>query len=910
MSLIRPIPDKIALCQDSGVTEGVNQPDDGLAGQALLLVTADPGRAWALGVEARQQARREDDPGAQSAAERALGLAARELHDARAALRHLRRAVNVAAAAQLTERAAEARMSLALVLAEAGRPIQALREIDTAAPALRGLPAARLQMQRALILDRLNRFSEAMDGYTAALADFRRGGDRLWQARALTNRGVLHTYQGSLRQAEADLRAAEHLYAELDQELAVAQVRHNLGFVLARAGDVPGALRWYDLADEYFARTTRPAIALMDRGELFLQARLLPEARATAEAALYAAKTSKMRLFEAQARLMLAEAALAGGDHATARTEAGAAHRAFVRQGRPAWAALARYIGLRAIDAPGPTHLRRAREVAADLTASGWWAHALDARLYVAGLLLHRASSAGTGRLRSAFAPTASPEAAEELRRIRAAGRRGPAELRARAWHAEALLRDAAGDQAGARRALLAGTRVLQHYRAALGATELRTLAAGYATDLAATGLRLAARGGRARSILWWGELWKAAALRLPPTRPPHEQELAADLADLRRLAAATEQAVGGPGRGSARLREQRALEERIRRRSWHASGAAAGTAGTALLESLAGRLGDRTLVELLDIDGSLWAVVVSARGIQSRQMGPVAETTAELDALRFALRRIVLEHGRPAARTSAAGGVRHAAQRLDDLIFEPVRPWLGGGELVLVPVGALHALPWALLPTCRGRPVAVSPSASAWLTATNAAAQHAGRQVLVAGPGLAHAESEVLSVAQVLTAAGTMVGAEATTGAVLKALDGASLAHIAAHGEFRADNPMFSHLRMADGPLTVYDLERLVRPPSTVVFSACNLGQSAVRPGEELMGLTAALLGLGTATVLGSVLPAQDAAARQLMVDLHQRLATGTGPAAALAAAQAAMGDGLDEWTATAAAFVCFGAG
>jgi CHAT domain-containing protein len=93
-------------------------------------------------------------------------------------------------------------------------------------------------------------------------------------------------------------------------------------------------------------------------------------------------------------------------------------------------------------------------------------------------------------------------------------------------------------------------------------------------------------------------------------------------------------------------------------------------------------------------------------------------------------------------------------------------------------------------------------------------------------------------------------------------------------------------------------------------VFSACNLGQSAVHPGEELMGLTAALLGLGTATVLGSVLPAQDAAARQLMVDLHQRLATGTGPAAALAAAQAAMGDDLDEWTATAAAFVCFGAG
>jgi CHAT domain-containing protein len=126
----------------------------------------------------------------------------------------------------------------------------------------------------------------------------------------------------------------------------------------------------------------------------------------------------------------------------------------------------------------------------------------------------------------------------------------------------------------------------------------------------------------------------------------------------------------------------------------------------------------------------------------------------------------------------------------------------------------------------------------------------------------------------------------------------------------FRADNPMFSHLRLADGPLTVYDLERLARPPTTVVMSACDSGLSAVQPGEELMGLAAALLGLGTVSVLGSVLPAQDEAALALMTDLHRRLSAGSGLAAALAAAQAAAGDQLDERTATAAAFVCFGAG
>jgi len=135
-------------------------------------------------------------------------------------------------------------------------------------------------------------------------------------------------------------------------------------------------------------------------------------------------------------------------------------------------------------------------------------------------------------------------------------------------------------------------------------------------------------------------------------------------------------------------------------------------------------------------------------------------------------------------------------------------------------------------------------------------------------------------------------------------------LVHLAAHGGFRSDNPMFSHLSLTDGPLTVYDLERVPRPPSTVVLSACESGLSAVRPGEELLGLTAALLALGTRTVLASMLPVQDAATLELMLDLHRRLAAGRSPAEALAGAQAGLGDDLDERGATAVAFVCLGAG
>ncbi|MFY1638022.1 CHAT domain-containing protein [Solwaraspora sp. WMMB335] len=800
-------------------------------------------------------------------------------------------------------------MSLALVLAEAGHPRRALREIDIAAPALRGLPAARLQMQRALILDRLSRFAEAMAGYTEALAAFRRGDDQLWQARALTNRGVLHAYRGSLRQAEADLRGAEQGYATLGQELALAQVRHNLGFVLSRAGDIPGALRWYDLADEYFARTTRPAIALMDRGELLLRARLLPEARAAAEAALDAARASRMGLFEAQARLMLAEVALAEDDRVTATGQSRAAHRAFIRQDRPAWAALARYVGLRAAACDGPAHLRQARSVARALAASHWPGPALDARLYAAGLALDRALRGGRQAEVAAVAA--------ELSAIRAAGRGGPAQLRARAWHAEALRRDATGDPAGARRALAAGMAVLDRYQAALGATELRVLAGGHALDLASTGLRLAVRDDRARAVLRWSERWRAAALRLPPTRPPDEAGLAADLAELRRVV--DEASQPGATRVTTLLRRQRAIEERIRSRSWRAIGTEPGTGTGAPLDRLVTALADRTLVELFELDRTLYAVVACGGRFRSRALAPLSVVTDELRALRFALRRILLGHGAAESRAAAAAAAEYAVRRLDDVIFGGLRSWLGGGGLVLVPVGALHAMPWALLPTCAGRPVTVAPSASAWLTAYSrdrtaraaaAAPPRGPHPVLVAGPGLRHADAEVRRLAEALAPVEALTGADATAEAVLKALDGAPLAHLAAHGEFRTDNPMFSHVRLADGPLTVYDLERLAHAPGTVVLSACDVGLSAVHPGEELMGLTAALLHLGTANVLASVLPAEDLAAQELMVDVHRRLAAGDPPAVALAGAQAQIGGGLDARAATAAAFVCFGAG
>ena len=104
----------------------------------------------------------------------------------------------------------------------------------------------------------------------------------------------------------------------------------------------------------------------------------------------------------------------------------------------------------------------------------------------------------------------------------------------------------------------------------------------------------------------------------------------------------------------------------------------------------------------------------------------------------------------------------------------------------------------------------------------------------------------------------------------MLSALEGAWVAHIAAHGTFRADSPLFSSLRMHDGPLTVYDFEQLDRAPYRLVLSSCDSGILAPTGANELLGLVSSLLPLGTAGVVAAIVPLNDRAVVPVMVDLH----------------------------------------
>src|SRR5690349_23823586 len=125
------------------------------------------------------------------------------------------------------------------------------------------------------------------------------------------------------------------------------------------------------------------------------------------------------------------------------------------------------------------------------------------------------------------------------------------------------------------------------------------------------------------------------------------------------------------------------------------------------------------------------------------------------------------------------------------------------------------------------------------------------------------------------------------------EALTRADLVHVAAHGTYRQDNPLFSSVRLADGALYAYELSRSGEGfAGCVVLSACDAGLATFRPGDESLGLAQVLLQLGAQVVVAAVARVNDEASARLMARLHADLASGQDTATALARVQHLLAD------------------
>jgi CHAT domain-containing protein len=310
--------------------------------------------------------------------------------------------------------------------------------------------------------------------------------------------------------------------------------------------------------------------------------------------------------------------------------------------------------------------------------------------------------------------------------------------------------------------------------------------------------------------------------------------------------------------------------------------------------------LGSKTaLVEYIVLDGELLAFIVTdARVEVVRALCTEAQVAAALDGLRFQIE--ALRYGADWARTHAdqlALRARHYLTQLYDLLLRPVESRLGARGLVIVPHRLLYYVPFYALYdgtdyVVQQREVVCTPSAMMFCYNQERRRRPALRAALlgVSDERIPHVHDEIEALAALFPEATVLLNEAASHAALGEAAADADVLHLACHGQFRPDNPLFSALRMGDGWLTVRDVYDLHLRDALVVLSACETGMSTVLPGDEIIGLSRGFFRAGAAALVVSLWTVADESTVAFMVHFYTCLRQGASPAAALRAAQRAM--------------------
>jgi CHAT domain-containing protein len=318
------------------------------------------------------------------------------------------------------------------------------------------------------------------------------------------------------------------------------------------------------------------------------------------------------------------------------------------------------------------------------------------------------------------------------------------------------------------------------------------------------------------------------------------------------------------------------------------------------LLADLQRRLGDDTaLVEYYALPGRLLAFVVTTHSTHvvdslppESQVEPlIRQLRFQIDTLRNGGQHLDRHLDRLTERCN------YYLRRLHAALIEPLLPLVLGRRLVIVPFGALHYVPFHALHSgsrhlIEDVEVCVAPSAGVLHRCLQLARSQPQRVVLIGAPDerTPLLEREIAALHALMPGAQVRVGATATVEAVRTLAPGADVLHLACHGQFRPDNPMFSALRLADGWLTARDAYDLHLGCSLVTLSACETGINAVTPGDELLGLVRGFLAAGASALLVSLWPVDDATTEQFMKHFYTTWLAGNSLAAAHRAAQRAL--------------------
>lgn len=868
------------------------------AQEAHRAVIEDPIRGRPVAEAVVADARAARDREALVSALRSAGWAARELYDHEAALRHLGEAARVARRAGLADRLCETLIVRSAALLEVGRAAQARRDLAEARDVANHGALPEVLLAEALMEDKAGNFTAAADANRRVLAVLD-GEQPELRVKALNNLALQIVRDGQYAEAESLLAEAFDLAKTFSATFA-GFVAESRAIVAIASGRPVLALRRYDDAEVRLQAVQAQLVDLyLGKANALLTLRLLDEAaEAAARAVAQVDGVVGGSLMLAEALLPQARIALARDDVREARTVAARAEELFRQQRRPGWRAAAALVRLSAEVRSGeasPTMLRNLRRLERTMEE-------IHNRLgTVEAALLYGDVAARLGKRSAAIAG---------LGRATASARGGTILLRMHGHHAAARRAELQGNARRLGQICRRGLDDVAAYQASFASTELRARAATHGVVLADIGLRAALRSGRPEQVWNWIERKHAMVFVRGPRQ--RDDRLDALLTTLRSSELQLRELAPDAARERAEvIRRIKALERRIRNLSWTRTGGHHEWTSPSVqaMRDLRQRLGDRVLLQYGTLDGDLIAVSVTSRGFRTRRIGRLDDLRTANRHLGFALRRL----GRPRSASATRAAIASAREVLDRLRVQLIAPFgdlvARADEVVVAAQGDLIGVPWAVLGAMATRPVRVLPSATAWLRSSQQRPR-SDRVLLVAGPDVPEADAEVATIARSHAQPEVLTGAAATCGEIRRSAGGARVVHLATHGVLRADNPTFSSVQLADGPLTVYDFDDLEQPAHHWILAACDLGHPGAPVGPALEGVLAAILSRGAGAVVAAAVSVPDLSTRRLMVELHRCLAEGRDPALALVRARTALDPEDASDFATATAFACYGGG
>jgi CHAT domain-containing protein len=306
-------------------------------------------------------------------------------------------------------------------------------------------------------------------------------------------------------------------------------------------------------------------------------------------------------------------------------------------------------------------------------------------------------------------------------------------------------------------------------------------------------------------------------------------------------------------------------------------------------------------LLEYYCIHGQFVAFLVTQESVSSHRLEvSIAQVQQLLQLLWLNLRSVPRS---PAAHTELlrknALGI---LAKLYQSLLAPLESEIQAADrLVIVPHNALHYIPFQALYDgeayfCERQEISYLPGANVLRYCQPAMPPAAGSapasscNLLAVGHSYQGRLPFTLQEAEMIAGmwnGQTLLEDQATLGELRQRALDCRILHLAAHGDFRPDNPLFSGLALADGWLTTLDIFNLRLSSALVTLSACQSGRSVVGGGDELLGLMRSFLAAGASALVSTLWAVEDRSTAQLMANFYGYLSQGQRKGAALRQAQ-----------------------